>query len=218
MDKAIIISGGVAEDEVVRSVLRRLASDDTMVICADAGLNVCDRVGVIPDIILGDFDSVDSEVLDKYRLYAKTQFYNYPAKKDFTDTELACDVAINEGAKQIVLLGATGRRMDHTLGVIYLLEQLENKGVTAYIVDQNNVIRCLLPDRYDLHEFEYGKYVSFIPLSDAVEGINIKGVAYEVENARFLRTTTLGISNEITEEEAFIDFKSGTLLMIKSQD
>ena len=74
MDNAIIISGGVAGDEVVRSVIRRLASDETMVICADAGLNVCDRVGVIPDIILGDFDSVDSEVLDKYRLYAKTQF------------------------------------------------------------------------------------------------------------------------------------------------
>jgi len=218
MDKAIIVSGGLADDELVRSTIRRFSDDTTGIISADSGLNVLYRIGVVPDVILGDFDSVDSDILDSFRTYSKAQFYQYPTRKNFTDTELATDVACNAGAKEIIILGGTGYRMDHTLGVLFMLQKLEEKGVRTYVVDPKNVIRCLLPGRYDLHEYEFGKYLSLIPLTDTVTGVTLKGVSYETDGIDFVRTTTLGISNEITKEEAYLEFKYGTLLLIKSQD
>ena len=99
----------------------RLAKD--IIICADGGANHIYKTGVKPDMIVGDLDSIDDETL----LYYQEQnvlFHKFSSKKDLTDTELAINFALEEGANELVLFGSTGSRLDHTLGNIMLLYKL----------------------------------------------------------------------------------------------
>jgi Thiamin pyrophosphokinase, catalytic domain. len=128
--KAVILSNGNVENiEFLRSYIE--SSD--IFICADGGGNYAKSLGIKPDILIGDFDSVKEEILNYFQ-YLGTEIIRYPREKNYVDTQLAVDRAIELSADKIILLGATGNRLDHTLANINMLYYIYKKGVTAEIV------------------------------------------------------------------------------------
>ncbi len=211
-----IVSGGPAEPAFVARYLEKFGSD--IVIAADRGLDTCVCAGIEPDIVLGDYDSTDMrERIDKMR-QSGAYVEVYPAEKDFTDTEAGVMCALEKGAGEIVILGATGGRLDHFLANLDLCLVPLRQGVKCALVDEHNEIR-LLDAGFTLCAGDVaGRYVSLIPFTDRVSGVTLTGMKYPLVDADLVRGSSLGVSNEMTGETARIDFQEGILTLILSSD
>lgn len=142
----------------------------------------------------------------------------FPREKDKTDTQIAIELALMRGAEDIELMGATGSRLDHTLANLHLLLLPLQLKREACILDGNNKI--YLKDTSFLIEKgkQYGNYVSLLPFSEKVEGLTLKGFQYPLDGIILEAGDSLGISNEIVEEQAAVEFSKGILLVIESLD
>lgn len=221
----IILTGGYLNFKFAKEYLKTLSYDK--VFAVDKGLEYADALGMIPDYIVGDFDTVDKMLLKSYEkqiLEGEKHIYldRYPAKKDVTDTELAISKAIEENADSITILAATGSRMDHVLANVNLLLQTGVAGIECYIVDETNRIRLLDTSQKKVcmirKREQHGMYLSLIPLTETVEGLTITGVMYPLQKKTVCQGNSLTVSNQIVEEEAWISLDSGKLLIIESRD
>lgn len=118
-----IVSGGNPPSE---KLLKKYISEVEFIIAADKGSECLYKYNIIPDLLLGDFDSAKKEILDNMKLKVK-EVLEFQPEKDYTDTEIAVMEAIKRGAEKIYLFGATGTRMDHTLGNIGLMLTTKKK-------------------------------------------------------------------------------------------
>lgn len=225
MEHVLIVTGGHLNMEFAADYIKTLSFDK--VFAVDKGLEYVDALGMIPDYLLGDFDTVDSKLLTQYEMRIGqeeigTVLERYPAKKDASDTELALDVAIQQGAKRITLLGGTGSRLDHVLANIGLLLYTEQRCLEICLVDETNRIR-LLSDKcckeFELYRHcQHGTYISLIPLSKQVEGVTMEGVMYPLTEATIYAGSSFTVSNQIVEEKLFVKLEKGKMLLIESCD
>ena len=225
MGQVLIITGGYLNIEFARQYTKTLSFDK--VFAVDKGLEYADAIGIMPDFIVGDFDTVSKTLLETYekrieREQLHTKIERHPAKKDASDTELALQQAISERAEQITILGATGSRLDHVLANINLLIQSEKAGVPCYLVDETNRIQLLTsPGRHTCileKKNQHGRYLSVIPFTDRVSGVTLQGVAYPLKDRDLARESSLTVSNEIIDEKAYITLENGKMLVIESKD
>ena len=135
MKKVIIVSGGRKPS---RSLYQSLYDSDCRIIAVDSGAEFFRENGILPHILLGDFDSITEETLHYFE--EKTELIRYEQEKDFTDTEAALEEALKENPDEIFLLGCTGNRLDHFIGNLSLLEKALHRGVRAFIMDDHNKI------------------------------------------------------------------------------
>ena len=197
--RAVIIGNGYIKDyEYIKSKILK----DDYIICADGGYNHAVEMGIKPDVLIGDFDSAKDYEDVKDRI-------QYPARKDFTDGELAVMHAIEHGFKYIVLIAFTGDRLDHTMADIFLLS-LCPKGV---LIDDNNEI-YLLKDRLRISGRK-GQTLSIVPVSGDAEGLSTNGLEYPLHEETLHFASSRGISNVMTEEICEISIKKGMALVIK---
>ena len=133
----LILTGGGLDLSFTRSYLETHTFDQ--IIAADKGVQYAADLGLIPDVILGDFDSLDENTQKQMQTW-NIPIRTFPAEKDYTDTHLAIEEAISIGADEITLFGATGTRLDHTWANVGLLQMAMQRGVRAWIVDKNNRI------------------------------------------------------------------------------
>ena len=207
MKRAVIFSGGAFEKPDWVALPK-----DAMILCADSGLRHARALGISPDWVLGDFDSSSEQPEGESVL-------RYPPEKDDTDTQSTLNLAIRRGAKNILILGATGGRLDHFIGNMGLLGYGRQKGVNVILADAQNYI-CLVENGHIIRkDSQFGKYVSFFAAGETVEGLTLKGFKYPLDHYR-LTTDNCGrtVSNEIQEEKAKILYEKGSLLMIMSRD
>lgn len=216
MKNVVIVSGGKIEDFFVTKWITEQKPDE--IIAVDSGMEYFRRTGRKPDLILGDFDSVSEETFAYFEKQEGITWKRLNPVKDDTDTEFAIRYAIEEGAEQIVLLGATGSRLDHVLGNIELLGIGLDTGVEIFIVDTHNRIRMIKSGIQLKKEEQFGKYVSLIPYSSEVRHLYLKGFKYPLEDAVLKGFCSLGVSNEITADVAEISFEEGILLVVESKD
>ena len=164
---ALIISGGSINYEFAKEYVEN--NLHTLLIVADNGLKVADELGLQPDFAVGDFDTASIDLINKYK-NKSTEFIEFNRKKDFSDTELAVDIALDNNCEEIHLLGALGSRFDHTLANVYLLQKAINNNVNAVIHDVNNRINIIGGNRRSIQlEKSVYKYFSLIPLSAALK-------------------------------------------------
>ena len=210
---ACIITGGHLDEFFLKNYC--YSHPEALCIVVDGALETTHRLGMKPDYIVGDFDTVNQELLE---YYDPTIILRHPPEKDQTDTELAVETALKQNCTKLVFLGATGSRLDHSLGNIFLLEQLLKCGITAEILNENNRL-YLKSHSFSIQKSDaMGDFLSLLPLSETVEGVTLTGVKYPVEQLTFYRERTLGISNEITEEEANVEFSKGIFIVVESRD
>ncbi|MCH1978297.1 thiamine diphosphokinase [Lawsonibacter sp. OA9] len=212
----LIISGGNINSDLALDFMEKQKPD--YIIAADRGLLFAWKHKIIPDYIVGDFDSVPSDVLQEYRSLNRIPIREYNPVKDATDTQIALEKAISHGSSRIWLLGATGTRLDHTLGNIYSLKPALEAGIPAYILDEYNRISLVSGEIRLKREEQYGKYVSFLPLGEQAEGLTLEGFKYPLKDYTLKNDSGLGVSNEITADEAYVSMETGILIMIQSHD
>lgn len=214
--KFLIVSGGSLNKEFVTKVVGQGRYD--RILAADSGMNALYAAAVTPDIIIGDFDSADKKILAFFQQNKAIDFCTLNPEKDDTDTEFAIRESIRRGADSITIIGGTGTRLDHVLGNISLLGIGLEEGVRMELLDAHNRI-CMIDHSVTLKKKEqYGNYLSLIPYNGNVTGVTLKGLKYPLHDYTMGGFNSLGISNEIVDDEASIELTSGQLLVIESRD
>ncbi|MDF2677028.1 MAG: thiN [Bacillota bacterium] len=209
---AVIIASG---SDIEKHVFEEENINVEYVICADGGLEKAEKLNLIPNIVVGDLDSVSPDILKHY-LNKNVELIKYPVEKDFTDMEIAIEYAISKNYKDIILVGATGTRLDHTMGNILLLEKYFLNGIKIKILDNNNIIQIMGNILQLKHKKNY--YVSIIPVTETIEGVSLKGFKYPLHNVTIKRGSTLCISNEIMDDLGIITIEKGNALVFMSKD
>lgn len=209
--RIVIVSGGTISEQVLKHI-----QDTDYLIGADQGALTLIEYGLTPDLALGDFDSVSEDQLIRIQLNSKQFNSCDPVDKNYTDTELALQRAIRMQPSSILLLGATGTRFDHTLANIHLLRSALAHHIPMAILDDHNKIQ-LLDSSLTITQEGY-KYVSLLPLSMEVSGIDLDGFAYPLHQATLTIGQSLGISNVLVEPTGTISIANGLLLVIASHD
>lgn len=189
------------------------------VIAADGGLIAAEKMGILPTHIVGDFDTVPKEMVDFY------QKKNIPVRifqpeKDMTDGQIAVEMAVEYQSEEIYILGGIGTRMDHTLGNIQLLAFPLKENIPCYLCDDYNRIQLIQREKIVRKSEVFGKYISLLPFTSVVRDLTLEGFRYPLCHYDMdIRTNlTLGISNELKEEEGRISFSEGILILIEARD
>ena len=214
--KYLIVSGGNVSEGFLTYMVKNGGFD--VILAADAGMEALYRDHVLPDIIVGDFDSVNPDTLEYFHDKEQIEICMLTPEKNDTDTEHAIREAIRRGAHEIVILGGTGSRIDHVLGNICLLGIGLEEHVDIRMVDEHNRIRMIDSPLKIRKKDQFGKYISLIPFSGRAEGVTLKGFKYPLNDYTMGGFNSLGISNEIVDDEAEISFTSGQMIVIESKD
>ncbi len=214
--RGLIITGGNIRDEFACGKIKTGGYD--MIMAADSGMDFLYRNHLTPDIIVGDFDSVDHDALDFFKEDNRIEFCRLNPEKDDTDTEYAIRDALSRGITQLTILGGTGSRIDHVLGNISLLGIGMEENVEIELVDEHNRVRMIDKPLSIRRDEQFGRFVSLIPYTGSVAHVTLTGFKYTLDDYTMGGFNSLGVSNEIAEEVAHIEFRSGILLVIESVD
>ena len=201
---AVIFTGGYCNTELLPPEFR----NGDFYIAADSGRLTAEKCGVHPHIIAGDFDSSDTPTN-----CGKAKIVTVPAEKDYTDTMLACELALEQGYSQLLILGGTGGRIDHTFSNVFLLEGLQKRGVTAVITDGENRIRLLKNETFRLCKDRFS-YFSLFALEDA--RVTVEGGKYPLADALLTRDNPYAVSNEFNGNEVVLSVSGGAVLLMES--
>ena len=210
--KSIAIVAGGALD---RSVLLRIRKADH-IIGVDRGAYWLITQGIVPDVAVGDFDSVTKKELLVIKKKAH-RVLSHPAHPKYaTDLELAVEYAQTLKPKEVGIFGAIGTRFDHTWAGIQLLQKLSSHNIYGYIVDNFNEI-YIVRRKVRLKPVKAFRYVSIFPIGEKAT-VTLTGFHYNISRREFVRGSTLGVSNEIVASSARVIVHDGTVLLIRSRD
>lgn len=189
---------------------------------ADRGLLIADKLKLKVDCILGDFDSVPKDLINRYKqekIHTRSFVVEeFDSEKDYTDTQIAIEKAMEQEPEEIVILGGVGTRLDHTLSNIQNLLIPLKKNIKCSLINEHNKL-YIIDKPIKLHKEElFGSYVSLLPLTLLVEKVTLQGFKYPLEEYDMHLGNSIGISNEIIEDKALINFDSGVLVVVESLD
>jgi thiamine pyrophosphokinase len=204
----LIVAGGPVSREGLQSALD--AAPD-LIIAADAGGKYLLELGVYPEILVGDLDSLPAEMVAQITAAGKT-IRRYPSQKDQTDLQLALDVAAEAGMTAVAVWGALGGRIDHTLGNIALLQYAAEAGISVRLCDSDHEL--FLAGKHNIVAARPGWAISLLPLSSEVTGVITSGLKYPLNRETLDAHATRGIHNQFTAAEAVIIVGTGHLLII----
>lgn len=216
MKTCLIITGGTIDLDFAASYLKRKTYD--IMIAVDAGLEAAEKLSILPDAAVGDFDTVNPDTLSFMKMHKTIVWEEHQPEKDETDTELALHTAVSMGSTDITLIGATGGRIDHALGNLHLLYPCLKKGIHVSIIDQKNRVYLLDHGKQFNKKELWGQYISFLPLTEEVRGITLTGFKYPLDKKDIQIGTSQCISNELDAEKGVLSFTGGILICVESHD
>ena len=197
-----------------------LSEGDYCIAC-DAGFKYAQEMGILPDLIVGDFDSASGEdpivmrSIEEIEQHDPDRIVRLSVVKDDTDTMKAVKIGLSKGYRKFYLYGATGgKRLDHTMANIQTLLFIKHNGGKGYIMDSDKVL--LVAENEEVR-FNVGNtgFISVFSLSEVSKGVSLKGLMYTLDNGELRNDFPLGVSNEfIIDEEASISVEQGTLLIV----
>ncbi|MBT2760290.1 thiamine diphosphokinase [Paenibacillus sp. FSL W8-0187] len=209
--RVLIFTGG----ELSPRFLDEVQNGD-FIIGADRGALYLIEHGIKPHLSVGDFDSIPPGQMDRVRSMSGKVIDCDPIDKNLTDTELAFEMALEHSPESILILGATGTRLDHTLANIHMLIRGLQHHIPCSILDENNFIT--LTGSSCIVENKGFTYVSLLPLTTEVTGINLEGFEYPLHDATLRLGQSLGVSNKLAEDKGTVRIEGGLLLIIQSKD
>lgn len=183
-------------------------TENDFIICADGGYDLAVAEEIIPDVVIGDFDSIHSETVQAGKII------RVAAEKDDTDTMLCLKYGIQQGYKVFVIVGGIGGRLDHSIANIQTLSYACGFAKSIQMVNANTHLYMMSDGVLHLKKTEQRKYLSLFAMSDVCRGVSVSGVKYPLKNAILTSDIPLGISNEFVEEDVTVKVKSGKLLIV----
>lgn len=212
MNKAVIFLNG---DKTDVSQVKTLIDKNTLVIGCDGGTKHVIDLGITPHVVLGDMDSISSELKKKLKK-EKVRFVLYPTKKDYTDAELSIEYAMQQRCREIIMTGILGTRIDHMITTIHMLANPKFKNIQIRIIEGNQDIYTVWK-KIKLAG-KKGDTVSLIPLNDNVTGVTTKNLEYPLQDETLKIYETRGVSNVMTKNQAEIFVKNGVILVVHQQN
>lgn len=208
MSRCVIVAAGqILDYERAKSFLQ----PGGFFIFCDDGLRHAESLGVTPSVIVGDFDSCNTELLTKWS--NRCEIIRLPREKDDTDTLFAVKLAVERGYSDFILLGAMGGRFDHALGNVSILLYLKGLGKKAILVDDYSIMKVV--GREPLYIEDNCSYFSVLTVAGDVSGVNIKNAKYPLENAKLAADFQLGISNEVLPGKTVeVSVEKGQVLVV----
>lgn len=209
--KGLIIASGESWDRTL--LIEELKSNKFFIICVDGGTNYTHRLGITPNIIIGDMDSVEKSLLDHYKAL-NIPFKEYPKDKDKTDFHLALEELERLGIKEVMIFGIVGTRLDHTLSAL---------GIIRKFVRENRIesVKISLGERSDGYISKKikiwgkpGEIVSLIPMTEKVTGVTTNNLKYRLDRANIYLEDSLTVSNEIEQSPCSVEVENGIILVI----
>lgn len=196
--------------------LRDLPQPDA-VIAADGGSTLAMRLGLVPDLVIGDLDSSDPALVKELEQQGIAfERFRHETKLE-TDTELAVLVALKWGAKQVLVLGAIGGRLDHSLANLLLLTHPRIAPHDVRIVDGRQAAMLLKPGRWNDLPAAEGDTVSLLPIGGEADGVRTKDLLYPLHGETLLMGRGRGVSNEASGHDPGVYYEEGLLMAIVVQ-
>lgn len=211
MKRVVIFTGGSLSPEFLKEIRR-----DDVLIAADRGALYLIEHGIRPHFAVGDFDSITAEERERVRLNSERMISVDAVEKDWTDTEMAFETALDMEPTHILMLGATGTRLDHTLANVHIMIRAMQHHISCTLQDEHNYL--ILTTSEALVEDRGYQYVSLLPLTPEVTGISLEGFQYPLDKATLRMGQSLGISNKLVGPSGTVTIDSGLLLIIQSRD
>lgn len=187
-----------------------------LVIAADGGLMYCGILEIEPDLIIGDFDSLEGEyreALKNLQADCPDKVVTLPAEKDDTDMLAAVKYGLTLGYRNFRLYGANGGRLEHTIANIQVLNYLKEQDAVGYIMDGQSMILLAQNETIRFRDSMEG-YVNVFSMNEKAHGVTIRGLKYELDHVTLNNTVPLGISNEFIGVPSEVTVEDGTLLII----
>jgi len=214
MKKALMVTGGQVDLDHLKKEYNQCSFD--FILGVDSGCNSLYYLNILPNGIIGDFDSIDESILDNLKS-TNCEIITHYKKKNYTDTELAINFLIDRGFGSVIIFGATGSRIDHMFSTILVMNYY-NRFIEITIQDSKNHITFLKgPVSCKIEKEEYA-YFSLLALSEIVTGITYTNAKYPLHNATISQYQSIGISNEWIDSDVLLDISSGEALLIKTKD
>jgi thiamine pyrophosphokinase len=211
MPRAILFANG---DPPNSDLARRLIRRDDLLIAADGGARHAVALGLIPSVLIGDFDSLSSDELDKFSR-AGASLLRHPPEKDETDLELALDYALKIGYAPILILGAYGGRLDQSLGILALLSA--PKCIEANVRADDGQTEAFFIGKQAEIIGKPGDTVSLLAWGKPAKGIVTENLQYPLNAETLSPHRTRGVSNVMTAEKATVSLQSGLLLCVHTR-
>jgi thiamine pyrophosphokinase len=188
-----------------------------LLVAADGGALHLDALGVRPDVLIGDLDSVPPTMVERLAA-AGTRVERRPADKDESDTELAVALGSEAGGTQIVVLAALGGRLDHELANLLLVADPAWRGIDLRIVRGRTLVRPLHGEATLQLGAGEGAVVTLLPIGGHAEGVRTTGLRYPLDGEQLRFGRSRGLSNEVDRAPASVSLQAGALLVIETRE
>ncbi|MEG0250181.1 thiamine diphosphokinase [Peptostreptococcus sp.] len=207
----LMLNGEVEDYDVLKEIIK--SKNYGTIIAVDGGSNHLYNMGILPDYIVGDLDSIDKDVLDYYD-NKEVEFFKYPSKKNETDSELGIILAIERGNMCIDVFAALGGRIDHEISNIGLLYYILKRGAYPRIISEKEEVYILENDELTL-EGNPGDLVSVIPFRGDAKGVTLRNLEYPLDEFDMEYSVPRGVSNVMLDNICHIDVRDGCVLVVK---
>ena len=177
-----------------------------LLIAADGGYNRLKDLGIIPDFLVGDFDSLENVPQD-----VPTE--KFSEEKDQTDMMIAIDKGFDLGYTTFAIYGGLGGRLDHSIANIQLLSYISKKRGRGYLIQGDTIITVIRDEQYKIKGQDQG-YLSVFSLDKSAKGVTLRGLKYGIKDAELNNHYPIGVSNEFIGEEVSIQVKEGSLMVL----
>ena len=206
----LILNGELDLDkEEFNKIIKKREIDK--IIAVDGGANKARDLDLLPDLIIGDLDSITKSNKEFYN-NKSIKMIKYPVEKDKTDSEIAVDYCLKNGFKELDLTAALGGRIDQQLANLNLLDYIYHLNLKAKIISKKNEIALIDSKKQFVNK--KGFRLSLIPQTKAVRGLSIKGCKYNLESQNIERSKSRGISNLIESDQAEVSLENGLLIYV----
>lgn len=212
MKICIILNGEIRDYNKTKKIIKNEKYD--FIICADGGANHIYMMDIVPDYIIGDLDSANSNIVNYYNK-KNVSFKRYPSKKNETDAEICIFLAQELSATSIDFIGALGGRIDHTIANVNLLYYAKKKGITPRIISEKEEISIAINELLSV-KGEKGDIISIIPINGDAKGVTLENLEYPLVNYDMMYSIPRGISNVMLDKICKIKVRDGTLLIIRN--
>lgn len=214
----IFAAGDFDADAVIGKTRDAIAvqCNDSFCIAADGGLNFIQAFRIVPNLIIGDMDSLrENSLLERFAQNKKVQMKRLPAEKDDTDMLAAIREGLEAGCDYFELYGALGGRIDHTLANIQCLQFLLNQGAYGILYGKGQRIELVRNSRicFSKEMYQQNRRLSVFAFGRDAYGVTEKGLKYTLDNVIVRTDFPIGVSNEFLNCESFVEVKDGTLLI-----
>jgi len=183
---------------------------DDLIIAADGGYDILNELSISPDIVLGDFDSIENIPIHE-------NLIKHPTEKDDTDTLLSFKLGLKKGYKNFVIYGGIGGRIDHTVANIRTLSEMAENNARGFLVGNNTIITVIKDNKLIFSPNTKG-YLSVFACGESAKGLSIKGFKYNADNIDLPYSSSLCVSNEFIGKEGEISVNAGKILVIWYED